>query len=269
VSVVADVYATITDADPALVARIAEVLELRAADPQQQAMRRAYLADIAFPQGARVLEVDCGTGAVTRELATWPGVAEVTGVDPSPTFLAAAQRLDPPASAGFIEGDARALDLPDQSVDVVVFHTTLCHVPGPHLALAEAARVLRPGGWLAVFDGDYATTVATGPADPLQACAAAFVEFSVHDPWLVRRLPGLLEQAGFEPVRMRSYGYVETRDARYTPTIVDRGADALVAAGRIGEDTAAALKVEASRRTTAGRFYGHIAYTSLVARLPN
>ena len=267
---VADVYATITDADPALVARIAEVLELRAADPQQQAMRRAYLADIAFPQGARVLEVGCGTGAVTRELATWPGVAEVTGVDPSPTFLAAAQRLDPPANAGFIEGDARALDLQDQSVDVVVFHTTLCHVPGPHLALAEAARVLRPGGWLAVFDGDYATTtVATGPADPLQACAAAFVEFSVHDPWLVRRLPGLLEQAGFEPVRMRSYGYVETRDARYTPTIVDRGADALVAAGRIGEDTAAALKVEASRRTTAGRFYGHIAYTSLVARLPN
>ena len=40
------------------------------------------------------------------------------------------------------------------------------------------------------------------------------MEFSVHDPWLVRRLPGLLDQAGFEPVRMRSYGYVETRDAR-------------------------------------------------------
>jgi hypothetical protein len=95
------------------------------------------------------------------------------------------------------------------------------------------------------------------------------VEFSVHDPWLVRRLPGLLEQADFELVRMRSYGYVEARDARYTPTIVDRGADALVAAGRIGEDTAAALKAEARRRITAGQFFGHIAYTSLVARQPN
>lgn len=265
-----DVYATIADADPTLVTRIAEVLELRAADPQQQAMRQAYLGEIAFPQGARVLEVGCGTGAVTRELATWPGVAEVTGIDPSPTFLATAQRLDPPANVRFMEGDARALDLQDQSVDVVVFHTTLCHVPGPHLALAEAARVLRPGGWLAVFDGDYATTtVALHPGDPLEACALAFVEFSVHDPWLVRRLPALLEQAGFEPVRMRSYGYVETRDARYTPTIVDRGADALVAAGRIGEETATALKAEARRRVAEGRFFGHVAYASLVARLPN
>jgi hypothetical protein len=81
----------------------------------------------------------------------------------------------------------------------------------------------------------------------------------VHEPWLVRRLPGLLDQAGFEPVRMRSYGYVETRDARYTPTIVDRGADALVAAGRTGEATAAALKAEARQRIAEGRFFGHVA----------
>jgi cyclopropane fatty-acyl-phospholipid synthase-like methyltransferase len=75
----ADVYAMITDADPALVAQIAMVLELRAADPQQAAMRQAYLGDIRFPAEARVLEVGCGTGAVTRELASWPGVAEVVG----------------------------------------------------------------------------------------------------------------------------------------------------------------------------------------------
>jgi ubiquinone/menaquinone biosynthesis C-methylase UbiE len=146
---VADVYATITDADPALVSQIAEVLELRAADPQQQAMRQTYLGDIQFPQGARVLEVGCGTGAVTRELANWPGVAEVIGVDPSPTFLAAARGLDPPSNVRFVEGDARALAVEDRSVDVVVFHTTLCHVPGPRGGLGEAARVAAPRrlGW--------------------------------------------------------------------------------------------------------------------------
>ena len=67
----------------------------------------------------------------------------------------------------------------------------------------------------------------------------------------------------------RSYGYVETRDARQTPTIVDRGADALVAAGRIGEATTAALKAGARQRIAEGRLFGHVAYASLVARLPN
>jgi hypothetical protein len=47
-----------------------------------------------------------------------------------------------------------------------------------------------------------------------------------------------------------------------------RGADALGAAGRIGEDTAAALKAEARQRIADGQFFGHVAYASLVARLP-
>ena len=93
-----DVYATINDADPVLVSRIAEVLELRAADPQQQAMRRTYLDDIDFPDGAEVLEVGCGTGAVARELARRPGVATVTGIDPSPTLPPPVTSTHPPTA---------------------------------------------------------------------------------------------------------------------------------------------------------------------------
>jgi ubiquinone/menaquinone biosynthesis C-methylase UbiE len=263
---VADVYATITGADPVLVSRIADVLELRAADPQQRVMREMYLRDIEFPAEARVLDLGCGTGAVTRVLARWPGVGEVVGVDPSPMFLARARRLDPPGNVTFVEGDCRALAFDDQSFDAAVFHTTLCHVPAPEVSLREAARVLRPHGRLAVFDGDYATTtVAVTPADPLQACADAWVKSSVHDPWLVRRLPELFDGAGFRLLRMRSYGYVETAPASYIPTIIDRGADALVAAGHVNADTATALKAEARNRVAANRFFGHIAYASLVA----
>jgi hypothetical protein len=52
-----DVYLTIGQAAPAVIEELARVLELRAADPQQGAMRDAYFADLGLPSGARVLEV--------------------------------------------------------------------------------------------------------------------------------------------------------------------------------------------------------------------
>lgn len=103
-------------------------------------------------------------------------------------------------------------------------------------------------------------------ADPLQPGAQAWVASRVHDPWLVRHLPGLLDQAGFALMRQRSFGYAETSDARYMPTIVDRGADALVAADDLGAEAATALKAEARRRAATGEFFGDIAYASLVSR---
>jgi hypothetical protein len=58
-----DVCATIATADEAVQERLADVLEMRAADPQQRAMLDSYLDDLALPGGARVLDLGCGTGA--------------------------------------------------------------------------------------------------------------------------------------------------------------------------------------------------------------
>ena len=90
---VPDVYATITEAEPAVVAGLVDILELRASDPQQREMREAYLADIEFPSDARVVEVGCGPGPVARALASRPGVGEVVGVDPSPIFIEKGREL--------------------------------------------------------------------------------------------------------------------------------------------------------------------------------
>jgi SAM-dependent methyltransferase len=141
-----------------------------------------YLADVAIPQGARVLEVGCGTGAVTRVLAAWPGVVAAVGVDPSPVFVAKARALGAGlATLAFEAADGRALPFACHTFDVVVFHTTLCHVPDPDALLHEAVRVLRPEGCLAIFDGNYATgTLATGAGDPLDACAEAFRTHFIH-----------------------------------------------------------------------------------------
>jgi ubiquinone/menaquinone biosynthesis C-methylase UbiE len=265
-----DVYATIAEADPAVQERLAGILELRAADPQQRALLDAYLAEVDFPPGARVLEIGCGTGAVTRVLARWPGVAEAVGVDPSPVFIAKARELATALeNAAFEEADGRALRFPDHDFDAVVVHTTLCHVPQPERVLAEASRVLRPGGTLALCDGDYDTiTVALGEHDPLQACIEAVKAAFVNDPWLVRRLPALLRSAGFEQLGSRSHGYLQTSSPEYLLTLVDRGADALAAWGRIGPELCAALKGEARRRADAGEFFGFMGFVSLLARKP-
>lgn len=263
----ADVYATITEAELHVQQRLAEILERRAEDGQQQAMLRAYLAEVAFPEGGAVLEVGCGTGAVSRVLAQLPGVGKVIGIDPSPVFVAAARELSlGQTNLSFMEADGRGLPFENGSFSVVVFHTTLSHIPDPEKALAEAFRLLAPEGQLVVFDGNYTTTtLATGDHDPLQACADAAMGALVHDRWLIQRLPTLLSVTGFQVVRQQGFAFIETLSPDYMLTIADRGADVLTVSGLIGEELAAALKSEARRRVAAGRFFGQITYTSVIA----
>ena len=265
-----DPYATIADADPPLQERLAEVLELRAKDTQQQAMLRAYISEIELPPGASALEIGCGTGAVSRALVESLRLT-VTGLDPSPILVARARELGKHLPGlTFTQGDGRSLNLADATFDLVVFHTTLCHIPNPEVALREAYRVLRPDGWLAVFDGDYmTTTVAISNADPLQRLVDAMVASFVHDPWLTRRLPKTCESVGFRVQSFRSHGYTQTSEPTYMLTLVDRGAEVLMGAGSLTADDADALRKEARRRVQAGEFFGHISFVSVIARKPN
>lgn len=266
-----DLYAAITEADQTVQEELARILELRAAHPSQKAMREAYLSGLELPSEPRVLEVGCGTGAVTRTLAELARDGQALGVDPSPVFLAKAEELGAEyPNLSFVQADGRSLPFDEGSFDAVVIHTTLSHVPGPEQALAEAFRVLRPGADLVVFDGDDATTtVATADLDPLEACVEAALAALVHDRWLIRRLPKLLRAAGYTVRKFESYGFVETDEPEYMLTIVNRGADALASQGRISSATADALKAEARRRVDEGEFFGHIAYAAVFARKPN
>jgi SAM-dependent methyltransferase len=121
---------------------------------------RDFLRLLALPPGLRWLDVGCGTGALTATVLAESEPAQITGVDPAPGFLAHARdRVDDPRAA-FEVGDARALPVADASVDVVVSGLALNFVPEPAQAVAEFARVLRPGGVAAAYVWDYAEGMA-------------------------------------------------------------------------------------------------------------
>lgn len=260
-----DPFRTITQASPTFLEETMASLERRAALPEQRAMRDAYLSELGLRDGARVLEVGCGTGPVTRDIAARPGVGGVVGVDPSPAFIARARELAAGMpNVAFQTADGRSLPFDAASFDVVVFHTTLCHVPEPELCLHEARRVARSGGALAVFDWDYASlTFAVGDDDPLDALARAYVATFVSDGYLVRKLPTLARLSGFDPGELRHYGIGSTAFMR---AAAERAIGALAADGRVSAELAAALRGEIERRVDEGTFFGFLGAGSLVAR---
>ena len=263
-----DPYARIGELDDSTVAGLAARLELRGSDPRQRRLWGEFLARATHPAGSTVLEVGCGIGIITQLIAAQPGVAQAVGVDPSPYLVEQARRRAP--SQRFEVADGRCLPFADQTMDGVVFCTTLCHVPGPERALAEALRVLKHGGSLLVYDGDYATsTVALHAHDPLQRCVEAAIARLVHDPWLIRRLGQLAVAAGFARGELHSHGYLELDAPTYLPSLVTVGAATLVEAGVIAPQTAEALQAEAAQRASTDRFFGHIAYASLLTHRPN
>jgi SAM-dependent methyltransferase len=125
-----------------------------------------YLAPHLRP-GLAVLDVGCGPGTITVDLARRVAPGRVLGLDVSDDPLDEARALAQREGVAveFAVGDTYALDLPDASFDVVHAHQVLQHLADPVAALREMARVCRPGGLLAVRDVDYAGFL-WHPADP-------------------------------------------------------------------------------------------------------
>lgn len=120
--------------------------------------------------GQRVLDVACGTGIVARTAANLiSGDGTVVGVDANPAMLAVARRVCP--DIDFRHGDATALPFPDASFDAALCQMALMFFPDPAKALREMARVVKPGGRLALL---------VPAALPNQPAFAPFVEMAAR-----------------------------------------------------------------------------------------
>jgi ubiquinone/menaquinone biosynthesis C-methylase UbiE len=155
------------------------------------------LADL--PPAARIADVGAGTGTFAIGLAAAAPAAEVVGIDGDPEVLAIAAAKEDATAVEWKRGLANALPLADGSCDRVSMSLLLHHLDpaGKRAALAEAHRVLRPGGSLHIADWGK-------PQDPLMRAGlftlAIFDGFDGIRDHAAGRLPRFVEDAGFVTV---------------------------------------------------------------------
>ena len=117
-----------------------------------------YLIDELRP-GASVLDVGCGPGTITVDIARHVAPGTVIGIDPAAAIIAQAEAHAAEAGVSnvrFATGNAYALEFADDTFDIVHAHQTLQHVNDPVAMLTEMYRVTKPGGVVAARDADYA-----------------------------------------------------------------------------------------------------------------
>jgi SAM-dependent methyltransferase len=108
--------------------------------------RDAFFAEIVPSPGERTLDIGCGEGRVSRDLAERGH--RVVGVDLSPSLVRYAIDADPAST--YVAGDAAALPFPDAAFDVAVGYNSIQNVVDLEGSVRESARVLKPGGRLCI-----------------------------------------------------------------------------------------------------------------------
>jgi ubiquinone/menaquinone biosynthesis C-methylase UbiE len=155
---------------------------------------------------ARVLDIGCGPGTITADLAARVPGGYVTGIDSAPDVLALARAEADrrrQANVRLEVGDAYQLSFDDDTFDVVHAHQVMQHLSDPVAALREMQRVCRPGGLVAARDGDYGGMF-WFPEDPgmteWQALYRNVARALGGEPDAGRHMLSWAQQAGFEKI---------------------------------------------------------------------
>jgi ubiquinone/menaquinone biosynthesis C-methylase UbiE len=181
---------------------------------QEQAQQLAHESNWLFEQigvehGARVVEIGCGPHGCLELLSKRVGASgRVVGVERSADAVTLARKMVSERGLGNVEvfeRDARSTGLPRAAFDFATARLVLVNIPQPEQIISEAVALVRPGGWVAFHEADYVSHVCDPPLKAWTALVElleAYSEKNGIDPFIGRKLPRLLRDAGLLEVRV-------------------------------------------------------------------
>lgn len=185
----------------------AERDRLRRQSEELRAQSSALLDHTGIGEGWAAIDLGCGPSGIIELLAARVGPAgRVVGLDFNPDNVALAQDLVRErglANVQVVQGDARHTGFPGSSFDLAHCRTLLINVPEPDGVVAEMARLVRPGGWVAASEPDIPMTVCYPTLDAWDRMAQLFrqsINKDGADEAIGRRLPELFHRAGLADI---------------------------------------------------------------------
>ena len=215
--------------------------------------------------GSQVLDAGCGTGVLLAALARAVGpTGHVVGLDHNPGFLTEARaRVDSTGVGDLVElreGDALALPFADSSFDASHCERLLMHLDDPGRAVAELARVTRPGGWVVAAEPDYGALRTDHPDQEAMRAIHEATIAPLRSPRVGLESFRLMADAGLVERVLDVLVEVETTMHPFSLPSYQFGADAAVAAGSLTQERAdaalAAIRGAAARGAYAA--YAHM-----------
>lgn len=266
-----DVYRITDQLDDVTLDALITRLEARGRHPRFIAMMQEYFDAMDIDSALAVLDLGCGTGVAARAIARRKSFSgRVTGLDRSPYLAASATRLAQQEAlmnaVEFHAGDSHSLNLPDAAFDAVVAHTLLSHVEDERAVLQEIARVVKPGGKVGIFDGDYAS-LTLGSNDPATAeeMDELIISALVSKPRVMRDMPRLLRAAGLVLTASFAHVVADIGKADFFAPSLQSLVKLLPKAGAMSEVEAVAWVDAVLQRSEDGTYFGASNFYSYVA----
>ena len=208
--------------------------------------------------GDRILDLGCGTGDDTREIAAIVAEAgSAVGVDSSTMMINEARARATRTSAANVEFhacDATKLDFDDDSFDGSRADRLLQHLIDPAAALREMVRVTRPGRRVVISDTDWGTRVTNHPDRELTRRIHDHWCDTFRTGWMGRQLPGLFARSGLEGIRTSADVSVTVDWDEYAQQACYGAARNALGAGAITEDEAARWVAQLDDTVASGGF---------------